>query len=255
VSTVLVTGGSGVLGRHVVTLLRARGDEVRVLSRRAGTGTHVGDLARGTGLAEALHGVDRVVHAATDSPLGRADLRQTENLLAAARDVAHLLYVSIVGIDRVAYGYYAHKLACEEAIQAGSTPYTILRATQFHQLLEQWLRAAGRLPVVPLPLDWRVQPVAAAEVAERVVDVVAGDPVGRADDFAGPEVLDLARVVEVWRARYHRPRSVVGIRIPGQLSRAVRRGDITAPARANGRQTWEQYVQAQTNHTSQGAGQ
>jgi hypothetical protein len=167
--------------------------------------------------------------------------------------VAHLLYVSIVGIDRMPYGYYAHKLACEEAIQAGTVPYTIQRATQFHELLERGLRAAGRLPLVPLPLNWRVQPVSAAEVAERIVDVAAGDPVGRADDFAGPEVLDLRRVVDVWRARHHRPRSVVGVPVPGRLSGALRRGANTAPGRGIGRQTWEQFVQVQvqvpSNHT------
>jgi uncharacterized protein YbjT (DUF2867 family) len=253
VSTVLVTGGSGVLGRHVVALLRERGHEVRVLSRRPGHGTHVGDLAQGTGLAAALEGVDRVVHAATDSPTGRADLRQTENLLFAARDAAHLLYVSIVGIDEMPYSYYAHKIACEQAITGGTAPYTILRATQFHELLERGLRAVSRLPLAPLPLDWRVQPVAAAEVAERVAALVAGEPVGRADDFAGPEVLEIRRVVDVWRAQHGRPRAVVGIPVPGRLSGALRRGANTAPDRADGQQTWEQFVQAQTNHT-QGAG-
>lgn len=253
-STVLVTGGSGVLGGHVVRLLRERGDEVRVLSRRPGGGTHVGDLARGTGVADALEGVDRVVHAATDSPTGRSDLRQTENLLFAARSVAHLLYVSIVGIDRMPYGYYAHKLACEQAIEGGTAPDTILRATQFHELLERGLRAVGRLPLAPLPLDWQVQPVAAAEVAQRVADLVTGEPAGHTDDFAGPEVLDLRRVVETWRARHHRPRAVVRIPVPGRLSAALRRGANTAPGRADGRQTWGQFVHAQTNHTPQGAG-
>ena len=235
-------------------LLRERGDEVRVLSRRPGRGTHVGDLARGTGVADALEGVDRVVHAATDSPTGRADLRQTENLLFAARSVAHLLYVSIVGIDRMPYGYYAHKLACEQAIEGGTAPYTILRATQFYELLERGLRAVGRLPLAPLPLDWQVQPVAAAEVAQRVADLVVGEPVGHADDFAGPEVLDLRRV----RRDVARPASPAagrrGIPVPGRLSAVLRRGANTAPGRADGRQTWGQFVHAQTNHTPQGAG-
>jgi len=252
-SAVLVTGGSGVLGRYVVTLLGERGHEVRVLSRQSGRGTHVGDLAHGTGLAAALDGVDRVVHAATDSPTGRADLRQTENLLFAARSVAHLCYVSVVGIEEMPYGYYGHKLACEQAIEAGTAPYTILRAAQFHELFVRGLRAVGWLPLAPLPLDWRVQPVAAAEVAERVVELVAGEPAGRAEDFVGPEVLDLRRIVEVWRARHHRPRAVVGIPVPGRLSAAFRRGANTAPERSDGRQTWEQFVQAQTNHR-QGAG-
>jgi hypothetical protein len=199
--------------------------------------------------------VDELVHGARESGARvlRTDLRQTENLLSAAPEVGHVLYVSVVGIDRMPYAYYGQKLACEEAIKGGAVPYTILRATQFHELLERGLRAAGRLPLVPLPLDWRVQPVAAAEVAEHVVDVVAGVPVGRADDFAGPEVLELRRVIEVWRARHHRPRSVVGIPVPGRLSAALRRGENTAPGRADGRQTWEQFVQAQTNQPSQGA--
>jgi hypothetical protein len=89
-------------------------------------------------------------------------------------------------------------------------------------------------------------------VAERTVDVVAGDPAGRADDFAGPEVLDLRRVVDVWRARHHRPRSVVGIPVPGRLSGALRRGANTAPGRADGRQTWEQFVDGQVQGQGQG---
>lgn len=252
-SVTLVTGGSGVLGRHVVKLLRERGDEVRVLSRRPGGGTHVGDLASGTGLTDAMEGVDRVVHAATDSPTGRRDLVQTENLLFATRSVRHLLYVSIVGIDEMPYGYYARKLACERLVQAGPAPFTILRATQFHELLARGLRAVQRLPVVPLPMDWQVQPIAAAEVAERVAATIGGAPVGRADDVAGPEVITVRHAVEVWRAEHHRPRAVLGVRLPGRLSAALRRGANTAPGRADGEQTWEQFVHGQSNHT-QGAG-
>jgi uncharacterized protein YbjT (DUF2867 family) len=251
VSATLVTGGSGVLGRHVVERLRERGEEVRVLSRRPGAGTHVGDLASGSGLTEAMAGVDRVVHAATDSPTGRRDVLQTENLLFAARSVRHLLYVSIVGIDEMPYGYYARKLACERLVRAGPAPFTILRATQFHELLARGLRAVGRLPVAPLPLDWQVQTVAAAEVAVRVAELVAGEPAGRAEDFAGPEVLNVRRAVAVWRAERHRPRAVIGLRVPGRLSAALRAGANTAPGRADGHQTWEQFVRGQSNHTKE----
>ena len=107
-SVVLVTGGTGTLGRHAVRLLQERGHEVRSLSRRGGT--HRGDLSTGAGVPEALAGAELVLHAASDARrrFGRADPALTRNLLAAARGagVRHLLYVSIVGIDRIPYPYY-----------------------------------------------------------------------------------------------------------------------------------------------------
>ncbi len=128
-STVLVAGGTGALGRHVVSRLQERGDDVRVLSRRPGAGTDVGDLNTGAGVAEAARGAELVIHAASDfRRFGRTDLEQTEQLIAAAQDARHLLYVSIVGIDSIPSPYYRRKLACEE-------------------------RIAERLPLAPLPLD------------------------------------------------------------------------------------------------------
>jgi uncharacterized protein YbjT (DUF2867 family) len=242
VSSILVTGGSGVLGSHVVRLARERGDDVRVLSRQPGVGTHRGDLSTGGGVADALDGVELVVHAASDTPQGRSDLRQTRMLLDAGQRLRHLLYVSIVGIDVMPYGYYGRKLACEQLIAAGAVPYTIQRATQFHELLERGLRAAGRLPLAPLPLAWQVQPIAAAEVAQRIVALIGEAPAGRVVDLGGPEVLTATRVVDVWRARHGRPRTVVNVHPPGRTARAFRRGLNTTPQHADGVQTWEQFV-------------
>jgi uncharacterized protein YbjT (DUF2867 family) len=246
VSGILVTGGSGVLGRHVVSALRDQGDDVRVLSRQPDRGTHLGDLATGAGVREALDGVELVVHAASDTPTGRTDLRQTQALVNGGPHVRHLLYISIVGIDAMPYGYYGRKLACEHVITAGSVPYTILRATQFHELLQRALRAAGHLPVAPLPLSWQVQPVGAGEVAQRIVALIAGEPLGRAEDLGGPEVLTARRIVDVWRARHGRPRAVVNLPAPGRTSRAFRRGLNTTPGHADGRQTWEEFVASST---------
>jgi uncharacterized protein YbjT (DUF2867 family) len=244
VSSILVTGGSGVLGSHVARLLRERGHDVRVLSRQSEVGTHRGDLTSGEGVADALDGVELVVHAASDTPQGRTDLRQTRTLLDAEQHLRHLVYVSIVGIDAMPYGYYGRKLACEQAIAGGSVPHTIQRATQFHELLERGLRAAGRLPLAPLPLPlaWQVQPIAAAEVAQRIVALLGEEPGGRAVDLGGPEVLTAKRVVDVWRARHERPRTVANVHPPGRTARAFRRGLNTTPEHADGVQTWEQFV-------------
>jgi uncharacterized protein YbjT (DUF2867 family) len=242
-STVLLTGGTGGLGRHVAARLRERGDEVRVLSRRPGAGTHVGDLSTGAGVADAARGADLVVHAASDTRcLGRADLAQTENLLQAAGDANHLLYVSIVGIDAIPYVYYRRKLACEHMIASSTTPYTILRATQFHEFIAFLLRGAERLPLAPLPLDFRFQSVAAAEVATRIAELIHADPRHEPIDLGGPEVLTLGQMAELWRTERGRPRRLATLPVPGKTGRAFREGRNTCPEHAEGIQTWAQFV-------------
>src|SRR5439155_8289458 len=152
--TVLVTGGTGTLGRAVVRRLRDEGRGVRVLSRRArGDGVVTGDLRTGAGLAKAVRDVDVVVHCATDRRFGRTDVAGTDQLIEAARAAGgpHLVFISIVGVDRVPYGYYQRKLAAERHIEASGLPYTILRATQFHDLVLAVLRVLARPPVMPLP--------------------------------------------------------------------------------------------------------
>jgi uncharacterized protein YbjT (DUF2867 family) len=228
-----------------VPVLAGRGHEVRVLSRRPGAGTHVGDLAAGTGVAEAAAGADLIVHLASDRRMGRSDERQTATLLEAATDCQHLVYVSIVGVDAIPFGYYQAKLACEDLVGSGKVPSTVLRATQFHELLAIGLRATMNWPVRPLPLDLLFQSVAAAEVAVRVADVAEGDPLGRAPDFGGPEVLNGWQVVAAWRARHGWPRSVLNVRLPGAAYRAFADGRNTCPSHADGRETWAEFAAAQ----------
>jgi uncharacterized protein YbjT (DUF2867 family) len=241
---ILVTGGTGALGVPLVQRLRHDGHEVRVLSRRPGAGTHAGDLASGAGVAEAVAGAEVVVHAATDAPTGRRDVRQTRVLLDAARGARHLIYLSIVGIEAIPLGYYRRKLACEQEVAASGLPFTIQRATQFHQLIALWLERAARLPLAPLPLSFRFQPIAAAEVAERVAWLVGGEPLGRAPDLGGPEVLELGEIVAVWRARRGRPRLVAPLPMAGRVARAMREGRNTCPEHRDGRQTWAEFLAA-----------
>ena len=244
-TTVLVTGGSGTLGRYVVSRLKDGGHDVRVLSRRPGAGTHQGDLATGAGVAAAVRGVDSVVHAASDTHhFGRRDVVQTRTLLELIPpETGHFLYVSIVGIDAIPFGYYRRKLHCEDLVSDSSVPSTILRATQFHELAAMAFGALERSPIAPLPAGFRLQPVAAREVAERVVDLVGGSPAGRADDFGGPEVLSLAAMAEAWRVRRGRPRRFVSLPLPGSAARAFRKGLNTCPLHAEGSQTWQDYLE------------
>src|SRR2546426_6516769 len=177
---ILVTGGTGTFGRPAVARLVEQGHEVRVLSRRpspklpAGVQTVRGDLSSDEAVRDAVWHANAVLHAASNTGLGlgRGDVDGTQRLLqiaARAASVTHFLYVSIVGIDRIPLAYYRRKLACEQLVAASGIGHTILRATQFHELLSAALLAVERWPLVPLPVSWRFQPVAAEEAAARAV--------------------------------------------------------------------------------------
>jgi uncharacterized protein YbjT (DUF2867 family) len=243
VSVVLVTGGTGTLGSLVAARLASRGDEVRILSRRPGAGTHTGDLSTGAGVAEAVSGAEVIVHAASDTQrLGRSDAAQTDHLLEHAGPSSHLVYVSIVGIDQIPFAYYRRKLACEQRIVSSRTPYSILRATQFHELIAFVLHQAARLPVAPLPLDFRFQTVAAGEVADRLSQMAADGPTHRLWNLGGPEVLSLREMVAQWRAAREAPKRVLPLPVPGAVARAFREGRNTCPGQAGGRQRWSEYI-------------
>ncbi|MDR2987721.1 MAG: NAD(P)H-binding protein [Nocardiopsaceae bacterium] len=244
-SVVLVTGGTGTLGSKLVPILAERGHEVRVLSRQRGRGTHLGDLRTGAGVAEAADGAELVVHAASQATgllRGKTDAEQTRRLIAASKGCRHLLYTSIVGVDEIPLGYYAKKLACERLIENTQIPYTILRATQFHELMAGGFAMIGKSPAVALPLDFVFQSVAAAEVAARVAELIEGQPLGRALDFGGPQVLTIRQMLASWRDIHGRPRLIAGLRWPGRLYGAFAAGRNTCPDRAYGVQTWAEFI-------------
>jgi len=262
---VLVTGGTGELGRAVVERLLAAGEGVRVLSRRErpdlppGVGIVQGDLATGAGLTEAVAEVGVVVHCASNGRRS-GDVEGTRRLVAAAATtgVRHLAYISIVGVDRNPFPYYRLKLEAEGIVAAGGVPWTILRATQFHSLLLRALRTQGRLPTLLVPRGFRFQPVDSGEVAARLADLALNGPVGRAPDMGGPEMRtaeDLARAY-LEAAGWRRP--LLRVPVPGAVGRAFRDGAQLAPDHADGTITWDDYLRrhfgADTPTTAHGRG-
>ncbi len=205
---VLVTGGTGALGHRVVKRLRDCGHLARVLSRRPGGGEDWvrGDLATGAGLAEAVKGMEGVVHAGSATTrfwkTHATDVEGTRRLLEPAREagVRHFVYVSIVGMEGIASNpYYRYKLAAEAIVREGMVPWSILRATQFHTMMDMLLGVFSRLPgLAMVPFSWRFQPVDTTDVAARVVDVVTGEPAGMLPDYGGPEVRDFKSLAASW---------------------------------------------------------
>ena len=240
-TTILVTGGTGVLGRPLTERLRAAGHEVRVLSRHAQP--YAVDLvAGGPGLDAAVAGVDTIVHCAT-SPRG-GDETPTANLIAAARraGVGHLVYISIVGVDRVPFRYYRSKLAVERMIEQSGLGWTTLRATQFHDLLVLLFQGLSKPPVMMLPAGVSDQPVAVTEVAERLAELAAGAPAGRVDDMGGPEVLTFPELAQAYLSATGRRRRLLNVPLFGKTYQGFRAGGHLTPERAVGKGTFGEYL-------------
>ncbi|MFK4147312.1 SDR family oxidoreductase [Streptomyces sp. NPDC004065] len=239
-TTILVTGGTGTLGRLVVERLRADGHEVRVLSRH--TPPYAVDLREGgPALDAAVAGVETIVHCAT-APKG--DEESAAHLIAAARGagVAHLLYISIVGVDRIPFGYYETKFAVEHLIERSGLGWTVLRTTQFHDLVAKLLGTLCRSPVVPLPAGVRDQPIDAAEVAARLAELAVAPPAGRVPDMGGPEVRTFPSLARSYLKATGRRRPLLNVPLPGRAYRAFRQGHHLAPTEAVGKRTFEEFL-------------
>jgi uncharacterized protein YbjT (DUF2867 family) len=260
-SPILVTGGTGTLGRLVVPRLRDAGRNVRVLSRRSREGEEgvrfvTGDLATGEGLEAAVDGVETIVHLAGTA---KGDEDKARNLVRAASQAGaqHLVYISVVGaeripvvsgVDRNMFGYFAGKRAAEKVVADSGLPWTTLRATQFHDLILTVAQQIAKLPVVPIPADFRVQPIDADEVAARLVELTLGEPSGLVPDMGGPRVYGAAQLLRGYlRAGKRRRRPIVPVWLPGKAARAFRDGANLAPEQAVGHRTWEEFLAERLN--------
>ena len=189
-----------------------------------------------------MAGVDVIVHAATT--LGRGDVEATRKLVAAARRAGspRLVYISIVGVDQVPLFYYRAKLSAERVVEASGLPWTILRATQFHDLIAAMSRVQRRLPVTFTLAKVRFQPIDVGEVAERLAELAVDEPRGRVSDIGGPEVREAVDLARTYLRAVGRRRRVVPLWLPGKTGRGYRRGGHLAPDHAVGRITFEEFL-------------
>jgi uncharacterized protein YbjT (DUF2867 family) len=169
----------------------------------------------------------------------------------------HLVYISIVGSERVSFGYTRAKLECERAVAGSGLPWTMLRATQFYDLIYKGARALARLPVVPVPAGFVIQPVDSGEVAARLADLALGEPAGRVPDMGGPQVISFAGLLRAYLRARRRRRPVVPVWMPG--IRAVRVGallvppeEAAAPGYAAGQRTWEEFLAGRLRQPAHG---
>jgi uncharacterized protein YbjT (DUF2867 family) len=205
-----VIGGTGLIGSRVVEKLIAAGHQAVPASQSTGV-----DLITGKGLDQALSGTETVVNLANSPTFDSASLdffrTSMSNLLAAGEraGVRHQVILSIVGVDQVPQlDYYRAKALQEELLAQGPTPYSIVRATQFFEFMDAVLSWTSDATTVHLP-STPVQPMAAADVVNAVVDVCTGAPLGGVRNVAGPDVFALDELGRVTLAARQDSRSIV----------------------------------------------
>jgi uncharacterized protein YbjT (DUF2867 family) len=261
-SPILVTGGTGTLGRLVVAGLRDAGRDVRVLSRgrrqggedlrEGGTGIEfvTGDLATGEGIEAAVAGTEIIVHCAGSA---KGDEDKARHLVRAASGAGtrHLVYISVVGddripiasgVDRAMFGYLGSKLAAERIVADSGMPWTTLHATQFYDLTLMTAQQMAKLPLIPIPAGFRFQPIDAGEVAARLVELALGTPAALVPDMAGPRVYEMAELLRGYLRAVGKHRPIIPVWLPGNAARALRAGANLAPNRAVGRRTWDEFL-------------
>ena len=249
---ILVTGGSGTLGQQLIPQLLGVGYKIRISSRkphRDKNGDSIewvqASLESPTGWADAVHDVDVIIHAAS-APFKRGtDVNGTGHILSAANlaDVKHIIYLSIVGVDKRDWFYFKNKFTCEQLISKSSIPYTILRATQFHDFVHMLLKDMFlRSSIGFLPNGWRIQPIDGSEVAALLAAAIREGPAGYLPDVGGPEILTIEELAKTWMTVNGR-RRIIKIPFPFLMGRAFGNGHNLAPDSRIGKLTWREWVE------------
>jgi uncharacterized protein YbjT (DUF2867 family) len=255
-STVLITGGNGMLGRALTAPLIEAGYTVRVSSRsprspkaRPDIEWAQASLETGEGLAEAVAGADVIIHCATGgyTRAKQVDVEGTRRLLALSKQygVKHILYISIIGVDKIPNSYLQAKYEAEQLIKASGVPYTILRAAQFYEPVAKVLKALTTLPIGVTLKGFRWQPIDINEVVEYMVDLVKAGPSGHVLDIAGPRSYELIDLARTWLQAQGKRKPLLQIPVPGKFGAAMRAGYGTAPEKARDGLTWEDWLHRQ----------
>jgi uncharacterized protein YbjT (DUF2867 family) len=249
-NNILLTGGTGVLGRHFCSQLDRAGLNFWALTRNPHPAAYyrqvAGDLLRKTSLDSALCGMNTVIHCASSGAANpEADIAAMRNLIDAAHHdkISHIVYVSIVGIDHLTwFPYYKAKLACEEMLTESGIPWTILRATQFHELVAYFLGLMIRGPIMITPRGGRLQPVEASAVAEVLTRAVRERRSGRLTDVAGPEVHSFESLAKSWQHATHQRKMIVPFPVPDMRFRLLRSNRLYHSGCESVGMSWENWI-------------
>lgn len=262
----LITGGTGVLGTTLVRKFQQHQLDFLTISRKEKRIEHYtdvkiipdlpwkrADLLTGEGLSAALHGINIVIHLASaprEKGEENPEITAMRQLVRAcqANQIEHLIYISIVGVDKVPLPYYQAKRAAEQVLQQSGVPYTILRATQFHEFADFMIGQMMRYPIGLVPKKFKVQPISLDATAEALLQIAQDKPQNQILNLGGREVLALGDMVKRWKQYRAIAKPVLNLPIVNPLMRTIATGGLTCPSnRAMDSITWENYLQRQYN--------
>jgi uncharacterized protein YbjT (DUF2867 family) len=250
-----VLGGTGSAGREVTAELRRRGHEAIALSRHASAaGAHRAvDVTTGAGLEEAMAGLDAVVDAVGGKPDVFVDGASRALRAARVAGVGHWVSLSVVGAGDVPVAYHRAMGRREAVVRAGEVPWSILRATQFHTLLDMVFSGAARRGVLPL-LRVPIQPVDPRDVAVALADLVETGPTGAVSEIVGPRIERLDELALAWAWAHDLRRLRVRIPAVGRALRTVRAGALTSPGAPHGATAFADWLRREASATPVAAG-
>ena len=246
---ILITGSTGMLGTALLNQFTSLNYDVKLTSRRKPETTGhfewvYSDLLTGDGLEEALKDVEVVIHAAT-SPLKNSrliDVSGLERFLTKLEHIKHFIYPSIVGIEDIPLKYYKVKFEAEDLLKNSSIPYTIVRATPFHDFVDHLLLSKPLFKRYIIPGSIKFQSVYVGDFANHLIGLIEKGPQGRTDDFGGPEIMSLREMANLKINVNNEPNKIVSISLPGKLYKSLLNGKNTNNMRQIGRVTFEEYL-------------
>lgn len=193
---IAVIGATGRIGVKVVKFLNDVGHQIAAAAPEFGT-----NVLTGEGLADALAGADALVDV-TNAPTFEAEAvvqfftTSATNIVAAAdkAGVGQYVLLSIVGADGLPQsGYMRGKVAQERIVAESGLPYTIVRATQFHEFTPAITSILTSNGEVRVP-DALIQPIAAGEVAVQVSRAAISEPANGIVNVGGPDKMSFAEM-------------------------------------------------------------
>lgn len=250
-------GANGTLGRAVVERAVTRGHEIVAVTRGAPKRAFLraihrsADVITGEGISDALAGAEVVVNAVNTQRGAKALLVDgTRRLLEAAEQagVRHYVAISIVGIDQVPMKYYAVKLEEESVIEVAKIGWSLVRATQFHDLVDTMFSRASRFGMVLAPPRAKLQPIEVTEVASTLVEAAEAGPNKRLPDLGGPEILLVRELARQWLKATKRTRLIMPAPVVGRLGTTLRQGALCTPDRAVGKKTFSEWLAERYGH-------
>ena len=249
---IIVTGGTGTLGREIVRQLLEQHYPVTILTSRRkpdvplGADIAAADVTDKTSLNNTIAGTNILIHCASNAQNFRAvDIEGTKNLLAALRKkhFLHFIYISIAGVERSRYPYYLAKRETEEIIRQSGFPFSIVRATQFHNfVLERIIKPSEseNSSILSVPKGLRFQSIDSKDVADKTIELMKNSPTNSIITIAGPEILTIEEMAQTylnisrWNGKVHP--------IENDMYSLFKTGVNLYPEFAAGKITWEQFL-------------